>query len=353
MPLLLDTAQSASVHAVRGASCVNVGLINNMPDTALEATERQFSDLIRAGSRDTVVRLLLFAIAEVPRGDAARRGMDGRYRDIAELWDTQLDGLIVTGNEPKTNSLKDEPYWPALSQVIDWARATTYSTVWSCLAAHAAVFASDGIERRPFAEKLSGMFTCTAAETHPMMRGVKLPMQIPHSRGNDLPERDLKAAGYRILTRAPVAGVDTFARQEGSFHLFFQGHPEYETASLLREYRRDIGRFLRRERDDYPAAPQNYLDTEAAKLAEAFRERAMAERHSDMIKTFPMRALEAGLERGPGSGWRAAAAAIYANWFEYLKGRKAEQRSPLSLMRRAWRDWPQRGVQLAADGPAT
>ena len=74
-------------------------------------------------------------------------------------------------------------------------------------------------------------------------------MNIPHSRGNDLAERDLKAAGYRILTRAPVAGVDMFARQEGSFHLFFQGHPEYEPATLLREYRRDIGRFLRGERD--------------------------------------------------------------------------------------------------------
>jgi homoserine O-succinyltransferase len=352
MPLLLDTTQPAFAHAVRGASCVNVGLINNMPDTALEATERQFSDLIRAGSRDTVVRLLLFAIPEVPRGDAARGDMAGRYRDIAELWDAQLDGLIVTGNEPKSKNLKDEPYWPALSQVIDWARGNTYSTIWSCLAAHAAVFASDGIERNPFAEKLSGVFACTAAETHPMMRGVRLPMLIPHSRNNDLPERELREAGYRILTRAAVAGVDTFARQEGSFHLFFQGHPEYEPVTLLREYRRDVGRFLRSERDDYPAAPQNYLDTEAAVWAEAFRERAMAERHGDLIKSFPMRALEAGLEAGLANEFRAAAGAIYANWFDYLKGRKAEQRSPLSPMRRAWRDWPRSAARLTAD-PAT
>jgi homoserine O-succinyltransferase len=349
MPLLLDTAQSASVHAVRGASCVNVGLINNMPDTALEATERQFSDLIRAGSRDTVVRLLLFAIPEVPRGEAARRDMAGRYRDIAELWDTQLDGLIVTGNEPKSKNLTDEPYWASLSQVIDWARGNTYSTIWSCLAAHAAVFASDGIERRPYAEKLSGLFACAAGETHPMMRGVALPMNIPHSRGNDLAERDLKAAGYRILTRAPVAGVDTFARQEGSFHLFFQGHPEYEPATLLREYRRDIGRFLRGERDSYPDAPQDYFDTVAVAWAEAFRERAIAERHGELIKNFPMRALEAGLA----GGWHSAAGAIYANWFEYLKGRKAEQRSPLQPMRRAWRDWPLGGARPIAVSPAT
>jgi len=348
MPLLLDTAQSASLHPVRGASCVSVGLINNMPDSALEATERQFSDLIRAGSRDTVVRLLLFQIPEVPRGDAARRDLAGRYRDIAELWNTQLDGLIVTGNEPKSKTLTDEPYWPALSQVIDWARANTYSTIWSCLAAHAAVFASDGIERRPFAEKLSGVFACTAGETHPMMRGVTLPINIPHSRNNDLAEQDLKAAGYRILTRAPTAGVDAFARQEGSFHLFFQGHPEYEPATLLREYRRDISRFLRGERDDYPAAPIAYFDTEAAAWAEAFRARAFAERHGDLIKSFPMRALEAGLA----AGWRSAAGAIYANWFDYLKGRKAEARSPLEPMRRVWRDWPQTGLWIGGEPPA-
>ncbi len=62
-----------------------------------------------------------------------------------------------------------------------------------------------------------------------------------------------------------------------------------------------------------------------------------------------MRRLEAGL----GGGWRASAIAIYENWLDYLKGRRAEVRSPLVPMRRAWRDWPARSARLAADGPAT
>ena len=65
------------------------------------------------------------------------------------MWDTRLDGLIVTGTEPKSKNLDDEPYWAALPQVIDWAREHTHSTIWSCLAAHAAVLHTDGIERRP------------------------------------------------------------------------------------------------------------------------------------------------------------------------------------------------------------
>ena len=48
-----------------------------------------------------VVRLKLFSLPEVPRADAARRDIAERYRDVSELWDTRLDGLIVTGTEPR------------------------------------------------------------------------------------------------------------------------------------------------------------------------------------------------------------------------------------------------------------
>ena len=69
-----------------------------MPDAAVEATERQFTDLIRAATPNAVVLLKLFAMPEVPRGETALAALAERYRDIAELWDTPLDGLIVTGH---------------------------------------------------------------------------------------------------------------------------------------------------------------------------------------------------------------------------------------------------------------
>jgi homoserine O-succinyltransferase/O-acetyltransferase len=348
MPLFLDTAPSGS-DEVRAADCLTVGLINNMPDAALEATERQFTGLIAAGSRDTLVRLILYCVPEVPRGDGALCAMAGRYRDVSELWDARLDGLIVTGTEPKSENLKDEPYWHALARLIDWARTQTTSTVWSCLAAHAAVLQSDGVERRAYAEKLSGVFACAAADAHPMTRHMAPPMRVPHSRRNDLPERELKAAGYRILTRSAEAGVDIFARQERSFHLFLQGHPEYEATTLLREYRRDIGRYLRGERNDYPNAPQDYFDGQATTVLEAFRKRALNDRRAELLASFPMRWLEVGLT----DDWHSLAVALYQRWFDYLKGRKVERRSPSVPMRRAWRDWPLRDGQVAAERPAT
>jgi hypothetical protein len=66
MPLLLDTARSPSTVDLRGRNCLTVGLVNNMPDAACEATERQFLDLLRAATGNVIVRLKLCAIADVP-----------------------------------------------------------------------------------------------------------------------------------------------------------------------------------------------------------------------------------------------------------------------------------------------
>jgi len=325
MPLLLDTARFGSAVDLHGANCVTIGLVNNMPDAALQATERQFLDLIRAATADAVVRLKLFSIAEVPRADRMRDELSVRYRDISALWNTRLDGLIVTGTEPRTAALKDEPYWPVLTKLVDWARENTASTIWSCLAAHAAVLHADGIERRPLAEKLFGVFDFEAVAGDRLMTGVAPPLRAPHSRYNDLPETALASSGYRLLSRSAAAGVDTFARAERSsaLFLFFQGHPEYEAETLIREYRRDVGRFLRGEREQYPAPPRDYLNEEAAALAEAFRVHAVAERCARLIAEFPRKAIEAGLE----NTWRHSAVGIYRNWINYLKDRKAERRA--------------------------
>ncbi len=88
-----------------------------------------------------------------------------------------------------------------------------------------------------------------------------------------------RRAGCPAATKSspapPTAGVDAFAKQDGSFFLFFQGHPEYDADTLFREYRRDVARFLGGEREAYPALPQNYFDDVATALAEAFADRAM------------------------------------------------------------------------------
>jgi homoserine O-succinyltransferase/O-acetyltransferase len=343
MPLFLDNGRSAS--ELNAANCVTVGLINNMPDAAFEATERQFAELLREAAPARVVLLKLFAIPRVPRGEDLRQALAGKYRDIAELWDTPLDGLIVTGTEPRARNLKDEPYWDTLSAVVDWARDHTASTIWSCLAAHAAVLHTDGIERQALTEKQFGVFDCRLAANHPMTQHFPEPLLVPHSRYNGLSEDALVSSGHKILARSATAGVDVFAKQDGSFFLYFQGHPEYDADTLFREYRRDVARFLSGERETYPALPQNYFDDVATALAEAFRERAIAGRRSELMADFPKHALETGLQNSWRFSWRSAALGVYEKWVEFLSARKAERRTPSVAiepprLRRTWRDWP-------------
>lgn len=355
MPLLLDTPRTGAAVELRRANGLDIGLVNNMPDAALAATERQFVALLQAAAADAVVvRLKLFSIPAVPRADHVRQDLAARYRDISELWEARLDGVIVTGTEPRAANLKDEPYWPALARLVDWTRDNTAAAIWSCLAAHAAVLHADGIERQPLAGKRFGIFDCEVAAAHPLIRGAPSRLRVPHSRLNDLPGSALAASGYRLLSRSAAAGVDMFAddrRGASSLFLFLQGHPEYEAGTLLREYRRDIGRFLRGERTHYPAMPQGYFGDRATALANAFRVRACAARRrgrgDDLIADFPMGVLDAGLE----CTWRRSAVGLYANWIDYLKQRQAQQR-PLPAQRPWRRRWPNGGVRAAADGSA-
>ncbi len=145
---------------LRDSAPLVIGLVNNMPDAALQATERQFCDLLAEASEDLLILVRFFSIPELPRSDAGRAYVSRRYEDIRELLADRLDGLIVTGAEPQEAKLSDEPYWSAMTKVIDWAQDHTTSAVWSCLAAHAAVLHRTRIERRLFPEKLSGVFEC-------------------------------------------------------------------------------------------------------------------------------------------------------------------------------------------------
>ncbi len=294
-----------------GRSRLDIGLVNNMGDGALKATERQFARLLAAASGTTDVRLHLFSIDDVPRGAAARSYMAGRYGSLVALEATKLDGLIVTGAEPVAASLTDEPYWEGLTRVIDWAEHNTASTIFSCLAAHAAVLHLDGVARRRLPHKRSGLYECVRVSSDGLLDGAPSGLRIPHSRWNDLAEGDLRSHGYRIGSRSLEAGIDMFTKQWGSLFVFLQGHPEYDSDTLFKEYRRDAHRFLKGERDDLPSVPLHYFEPRTEQAAMAFADHAQRDRSMAAWETFPqdwaLRASLLGL-------WQASASQFYRNW---------------------------------------
>lgn len=291
---------------------LTIGLVNNMPDSALQSTERQFMHLLRAAASNTRIHFHCFSLPSVNRSEAAKRHVEKQYTDIADLGRLHIDGLIVTGAEPIAATLPEEPFWQDLTDIIDWAETNTRSTIWSCLAAHAAVLHLDGIERRRLDTKCSGIYDCAKVADNWLTEDAPSPLKISHSRLNELRAGDLAARGYQLLTASPEAGVDIFAKQLGSQFLFFQGHPEYDALSLEREYLRDISRFLAGQRDTYPAVPADYFDTQTEERLASFERRARVERRPALTTELPERTLRQDIAAG------AAATTIFKNWLEYL-----------------------------------
>ena len=300
------------------ASCLTIGLVNNMPDAALQATERQFEALLGAAADGLTVRLRPYALPEVPRTPWGRDYVTRSYARIEELRESGVDALIVTGTEPRSPDLTAEPYWGSLTRLLEWAEDHTYSTVWSCLATHAALLYMDGIGRRPLDEKRFGVYECDRVSDHPLMAGAPSRVRMPHSRWNEISEETLVSRGYAVLTRSDDAGADTFVKERKSLFVFFQGHPEYEAQTLMLEYRRDIKRFLLRERDSYPAMPHGYFDTATVEALTALRDRAVGDRREEVLSDFPL-ALAAGTVTNT---WRATATSVYRNWLRYVSDRK-------------------------------
>jgi homoserine O-succinyltransferase len=306
----------------RGTDCLVIGLINNMPDAALETTELQFSALLAAAAGQREIHLRFSYLPEVKRGAEAQRYLRESYWPLQALQDDLPDALIVTGAEPLAPILTQEPYWQRFTEVLEWSEAQTVSSIWSCLAAHAAVQHLSGITRQKLAEKCCGVFAHTLLQGHPLNAGLVSPLLTPQSRWNDLPASRLRNAGYAIASESVTTGANVFTKQGRSLLVFFQGHPEYESGTLLREYRRDISRFLSGLNPQYPTLPRGYFSESAsARLAE-FREQAIAHRSPEWISRFPFEAEAKELVHS----WKAHSTILYANWLSHIEKERGTPR---------------------------
>ncbi len=335
MPLVVDSADGHVIWAGErlrlpasrfegvdsAAPCLHVALVNNMPDQALKDTELQFFELLDGASETLLVRLKLFSLPHIPRSELTQLHLDAVYCGSNDLWNSQFDALIVTGMEPRHADLRQEPYWPAMAQILDWAQENTVSTILSCLAAHAGVLHSDGIVRNPLADKQFGVFDLRQVSEHALTSRSEDTLRFPHSRWNDVLAGALTWNGYSILTQSNEGAVDLFVKKmRKSLFVHFQGHPEYGTRTLLKEYRRDIRRFLKSERPTYPSIPQGYFDAASTKLLADFRRGALANRSEELMANFPEVVVSGSLR----NTWSLSAKGIYGNWLQYVMSRKTE-----------------------------
>jgi homoserine O-succinyltransferase len=284
---------------------LHIGFLNMMPDAALQATERQFIRLVGSCNRIAQFFVYPFSLPSLKRNVETRDYIDKYYSPFHELQDQGLDALIITGANVAAANLANEPFWEPLIEVAHWAGKNVASVLCSCLATHALLKHFHGIDRRPLAKKRWGVYShrvCGA--DHPLVRDVNTRFDAPHSRYNDISREQLEAAGLYVLSESPEGGVHMAVSPDRARVVYFQGHPEYDRNSLLKEYKREVLRFQAGELDALPPLPDNYF-TEAAR---EFIDNAQLDK-----KPLPAE-FEETLARYVDNTWGDTAKAIVNNW---------------------------------------
>ncbi|MGH9018450.1 MAG: homoserine O-acetyltransferase/O-succinyltransferase family protein [Acidimicrobiales bacterium] len=287
-------------------------LVNNMPDTAFVSTEDQFLDLLDIGSGDRGVDVRLYTMGGLTRSEATARHIAGRYTPLDELFDRAPQMLIVTGANPVESELHKEPFWPDMVHVLNWASRNVPSVVLSCLAAHAALTVFDGIERRRLPAKCTGLFAQQVDPGDPLADSLGRSVVLPHSRLNDVPTATIRAAGYDVALCSEEAGWSVASRRvESATVVLLQSHPEYGPTSLLREYQRDVRRYVKHERDEPPVLPRHCTaPPDTPSIEDLHRRLTGGERRPELVEAFPFEAVGA---RVPWA-WRTAAIGLYTHW---------------------------------------
>lgn len=207
--------------------------------------------------------------------------LDEFYCLFDDIKHKHYDGLIVTGAPLGQLDYEQVNYWDKIKEVFDWANTNVTSTMYSCWAAHAALYHFYGINRNLRKEKLSGVYHHnTRSYMEPLTRGFDEEFKVPHSRFGEVPVSVYQQhEKLTILADSPEAGV-YLVKTNDKKHVFVTGHPEYDAATLQDEYQRDINAGLD------ASIPKNYF----------FQDDPMQQ---------------------PKNSWRSHGCLLFSNWLNY------------------------------------
>lgn len=291
---------------------LHIGLLNMMPDKALAATERQFFRLIGESNPIAQFHVHPFTLPELERNEAAQAHVDAYYESFESVREKGLDALIITGANVVGPELANQPFWEPLIEVIDWAAENVTSTLCSCLATHAVLQFRYAQKRRPQPDKIWGVFSHKVVDkTHPLVADVNTRFDVPHSRWNAVERDQFDAANLRVLVESEQVGVHLATSPDGFRFVFFQGHPEYDTISLIKEYKREVLRHINGEIDDFPPFVQNYFkEKDKAVLREYQHCVRRAQAENKPLPAFPEHLILPDLD----NTWHDTAEAVVGNW---------------------------------------
>ena len=270
---VMDT-QRAATQDIRP---MEVGILNLMPNKM--ETEEQFLRLL--SNTPLQINIDLIRIDNQAPKNTPAAHMDNFYVEFDDVANKKYDGLIVTGAPLAHLAYQDVKYWEKMTVIMDWARRNVQSTLFSCWAAHAAIYHYFGKNRQIRDHKLSGVYRHFVQNEHDeLLRGFDPIFNAPQSRYGEISMADYASiTGLNVLAKSDEGGAYIVASEDKRL-VFLTGHPEYDAESLKQEYQRDL------LTNGQPQIPVNYF--------------------TDNDPT-----------KDPMVSWRAHGSLLFTNWLNY------------------------------------
>ena len=249
---------------------IRIAILNLMPTKI--ATETQLLRLL--GNTPLQVEVTLLHMSSHESKNTSAEHLLEHYSSFQEVRGRFFDGLIITGAPVEQLPFEDVDYWPALTEVLDWARTQVFSTLYICWGAQAGLYRYYGVPKFPLAEKMFGVFPHRVlARDERVVQGFDDVFFAPHSRHTETRREDILAVPELVLlAESEDAGV-YLVQSKDRRHVFVTGHSEYDPLTLRAEYLRDVEKGL-------PiAVPRNYFPGDDPKAEPLVRWRG----HSNLL----------------------------------------------------------------------
>ena len=203
------------------------------------------------------------------------------YTDFASVKGRKWDGLIITGAPVELMEFEEVDYWNELTEIMDWSKENVTSTLHICWGAQAGLYYRYGVKKIKLDKKLSGVY-----EHYPihkkteLVRGFDDTFMVPQSRYTGIDKQAvIDNPLLEIIDESDITGPYIIIGENGK-NIFVTGHPEYDTLTLDKEYKRDVAKGIN------PDIPVNYYK-------------------------------DNNPDNKPVKSWRCHANTLYTNWLNY------------------------------------
>ncbi|WP_286235079.1 homoserine O-succinyltransferase [Thalassotalea sediminis] len=216
---------------------MEVAILNLMPNKI--ETEVQICRMLSNTPLQINIEFVRINTAESKH--TPKEHLDNFYRLFDDIKEKQYDGLIITGAPLALLDYEKVTFWDKICEVFDWAEKNVTSTMFSCWAAHAALYHHYGLNRHLRTEKLSGVYLHSPLDVkEELTRGFEDFFHVPHSRFGYIDKADyLSVPNLNVVAESPEAGV-YLAVSKNKQQVYLTGHPEYDATTLDDEFKRDL-----------------------------------------------------------------------------------------------------------------